>query len=145
MFREVLHSSILCIILKVGDDLDHCISTASNEFLADPTKARFEERVPCPSVVSAADVVNEALRLFPPTKCVYRKVPWPEKGIRRLWLLTLKLVIGFLPFGAMTPGSSGYLAEARFAPRFATDSCLFVAARSFVRPSRTSDLGWWVS
>ena len=74
MFREVLHASILCIILKVGDDLDHCISTASNEFLADPTKARFEERVPCPSVVSAADVVNEALRLFPPTICVYRKV-----------------------------------------------------------------------
>ena len=43
------------------------------DFLADPTKARFEEQVPCSSVVSAADIVNEALRLYPPTKRVYRK------------------------------------------------------------------------
>ena len=42
-------------------------------FLADPTKARFEERGPRPSAVSAADIVNEALRLYPPTKRVYRK------------------------------------------------------------------------
>lgn len=43
------------------------------EFLADPTKARFEERGPDPCVVSAADIVNEALRLYPPTKSVYRR------------------------------------------------------------------------
>ena len=43
------------------------------DFLADPTKARFEERGPCPDVPSAADIVNEALRLYPPTKRVYRK------------------------------------------------------------------------
>ena len=44
-----------------------------SDFLADPTKARFEERGPRPSAVSAADIVNEALRLYPPTKRVYRK------------------------------------------------------------------------
>ena len=43
------------------------------DFLADPTKARFEERGPCPNVPSTADIVNEALRLYPPTKRVYRK------------------------------------------------------------------------
>lgn len=44
-----------------------------NDFLADPTKARFEDRGPRPNVVSAADIINEALRLYPPTKRVYRK------------------------------------------------------------------------
>ena len=44
-----------------------------SDFLADPTKARFEDRGPCPNVVSAADIINEALRLYPPTKRVYRK------------------------------------------------------------------------
>ena len=41
------------------------------DFLTDPTKARFEERG---RGVSVADIVNEALRLYPPTKRVYRKL-----------------------------------------------------------------------
>ena len=41
------------------------------DFLTDPTKARFEERGRGESV---ADIVNEALRLYPPTKRVYRKL-----------------------------------------------------------------------
>ena len=44
-----------------------------SDLLADPTEARFEERGPRPSAVSAAGIVNEALRLYPPTKRVYRK------------------------------------------------------------------------
>ena len=44
-----------------------------SDFLADPTKARFEDRGPHPNVISAADIINEALRLYPPTKRVYRK------------------------------------------------------------------------
>ena len=50
------------------------------DFLADPTKARFEERGPSPSVVSAADIINEALRLYPPTKRVYRKLHMAGKN-----------------------------------------------------------------
>ena len=44
-----------------------------NDFLADPTNARFEERGPRPGAVSVADIINETLRLYPPTKRVYRK------------------------------------------------------------------------
>ena len=34
---------------------------------------------------------------------------WPENQIRRLWLPTSRLVIGCLPFGAVTLGSSSHL------------------------------------
>ena len=44
-----------------------------DEFLADPTKARFEKRGLGLNAVSAADIINEALRLYPPTKRVYRR------------------------------------------------------------------------
>ncbi|KAL2057372.1 hypothetical protein ABVK25_002425 [Lepraria finkii] len=55
-----------------------------SDFLADPTKVRFEERGPGSSVVSAADIVNEVLRPYPPTKRVYRKFHMAGKRTPRL-------------------------------------------------------------
>lgn len=47
---------------------------ALSDFVADPIKARFQERRRCPNAISVADIVNEALRLYPPAKRVYRKL-----------------------------------------------------------------------
>ncbi|MCJ1458325.1 hypothetical protein MMC28_008696 [Mycoblastus sanguinarius] len=56
-------------------------ATLLTHYLADPTKARFEQRgTSTPNAVSAADIVNEALRLYPPTKRVYRQLHMSGKS-----------------------------------------------------------------
>ncbi|RAL08921.1 uncharacterized protein BO97DRAFT_459915 [Aspergillus homomorphus CBS 101889] len=51
-------------------------------FMRKPTKAQFEDRQT--SEVSAKDLVAEALRLYPPTKRIYRAFEWEEDGDTKL-------------------------------------------------------------
>lgn len=49
-------------------------------FLENPSKKQFADRGSEPEAVSAADIINEALRLYPPTKRIYRRFHIAGKG-----------------------------------------------------------------
>ena len=46
--------------------------TALDQFIVDPTKARFEKPAFPNDKISVAHVANEALRLYPPTRRIHR-------------------------------------------------------------------------
>ncbi|KAF4629602.1 hypothetical protein G7Y89_g8538 [Cudoniella acicularis] len=74
---ETLWRVVLRCFLEVRFRAPTAIGTHSQEilqrFAKDPTKENFEDRSLSELEVSVKDVVNEALRLYPPTRRIYRQ------------------------------------------------------------------------
>lgn len=111
-----------------------------NDFLADPTNARFENAGHVPVLYPQLISSTRRSGSIPQPNVSIANSTSPEKRTQRWWLPTSKLVIGTLPFGAVTLGSSSHLGGAILEIRLATLTCPLAAVLLFARPSRTSDL-----